>query len=85
MLRSAWLAQELLTTFQDSIGEVALMPQRNESGTFIVRVNGKIIWDRKNSSTSGFPEAKVLKVLVRDEIEPTKSLGHSETKVVEIS
>jgi selenoprotein W-related protein len=26
LLRAAWMAQELLTTFQDELGEVALLP-----------------------------------------------------------
>jgi selenoprotein W-related protein len=63
-----------------SVGEVALIPQRDVSGTFIVRVNGKIIWDRTQESTKGFPEAKTLKQLIRDEISPEKSLGHSDKK-----
>jgi selenoprotein W-related protein len=89
MLRSAWLAQELLTTFESSIGEVALIPAKatGASGTFIVRVEGQTIWDRKNDSTKGFPEAKVLKQLVRDVIDPQMSLGHSDanpSKVIDI-
>eukprot|EP01041_Mallomonas_annulata_P013164 gene13164-27848_t len=80
LLRSAWLAQELLTTFQNDVGEVALIPQNLISGTFIVRINEKVIWDRKNELTKGFPEAKELKNLVRNEIAPNKSLGHSEPK-----
>mmetsp|Transcript_3991 Transcript_3991/g.4075 ORF Transcript_3991/g.4075 Transcript_3991/m.4075 type:complete len:173 (+) Transcript_3991:75-593(+) len=85
MLRSAWLGQELLTTFQDDIGEVALIPQREVAGTFIVRVNNKVIWDRKNEDTKGFPEAKKLKQLVRNEITPQKDLGHSDVKKSVIS
>ena len=27
LLRAAWMAQELLTTFQDDLGEVALRPR----------------------------------------------------------
>jgi len=73
-----WLAQELLTTFQDDIGEVALIPQRNISGTFIIRLDDKVIWDRKNPETVGFPELKDIKNVVRDRIAPQKKLGHSE-------
>jgi selenoprotein W-related protein len=50
LLRSAWLAQELLQTFQESLGEVALIPENNIGGTFIVRLNGNVIWDRKDES-----------------------------------
>ena len=37
MLRSAWMAQELLTTFPAEIGEVALLP--GTGGVFEIRVN----------------------------------------------
>ena len=76
MLRSAYMAQELLTTFEKEIGEVALIPSRGLSGTFTVRINGEVIWDRK--ANGGFPEIKELKQLVRDKIDPNKSLGHSD-------
>ena len=76
MLRSAYMAQELLTTFEKEIGEVALIPSRGLSGTFIARINGEVIWDRKTNG--GFPEIKELKQLVRDKIDPSKSLGHSD-------
>jgi len=39
-----------------------------------VWVNEKRIWSRKEQE--GFPEIKVLKQLVRDEIDPERSLGH---------
>ncbi len=74
LLRAAWLAQELLTTFQDEIGEVALSP--GPSGVFTVRVDDKTIWSRQE--TGRFPEAKELKQLVRDRIAPEKNLGHSD-------
>ena len=75
LLRSAWMAQELLTTFEKEIGEVALIPCKNEPGTFIVRLNGVEIWNRK---ISGFPDIKELKQLVRDGISPDRSLGHTD-------
>ena len=74
MLRAAWLGQELLTTFEHSIGEVALVP--GESGQFQVFANEAIVWDRKTDG--GFPQAKVLKQRVRDVIAPNHDLGHSE-------
>ena len=76
MLRAAWLGQELLSTFEHSIGEVALVP--GESGQFQVFANEKIVWDRKTDG--GFPEAKVLKQKVRDVIDPQRDLGHSDKK-----
>src|ERR1700730_13015479 len=37
LLRSAWMAQELLTTFEPVIGEVALLP--GSGGVFEIRVD----------------------------------------------
>lgn len=74
MLRAAWYAQELLTTFAEEVGEVALVP--GTGGIFEVRCNGVLIWDRK--SMDGFPDIKQLKQLVRDQIAPDKQLGHTD-------
>lgn len=77
LLRAAWLSQELLTTFEDEIGEVALRP--GSGGAFIVRVNGETVWSRKDDG--GFPEAAELKRRVRDRIAPGKDLGHIDRSV----
>ncbi len=74
MLRSAWMAQELLTTFPVEIGEVALVP--GTGGVFEIRVNDELIWSRKEQGR--FPDIKELKQLVRDRIAPERDLGHSE-------
>lgn len=74
LLRAAWLAQELLTTFEKEIGEVALIP--GTGGVFDVRANGDTLWSRKGEGR--FPEAKELKQRVRDCIAPEKDLGHSD-------
>jgi selenoprotein W-related protein len=76
LLRAAWMAQELLQTFGADIGEVALVP--GTGGLFTIHVGDELIWDRKERE--GFPEAKVLKQLVRDHIDPQRDLGHSERK-----
>ncbi len=76
LLRAAWMAQELLQTFGDDLGEVALVP--GTGGIFIIAVDGEVIWDRK--AREGFPEAKVLKQLLRDRIDPQRDLGHSDQK-----
>jgi len=73
-LRAAWLAQELLTTFEHELGEVALQP--GVGGVFEVRVGEELIWSRKQEGR--FPEAKELKQRVRDRIAPERSLGHSD-------
>jgi selenoprotein W-related protein len=75
MLRAAYLAQELLTTFTDDVHGVLLQPSE-VNGTFKVRVDEREIFDRKRAG--GFPETKELKQLVRDIVNPEKDLGHSD-------
>jgi selenoprotein W-related protein len=74
LLRAAWTAQELLTTFELELGEVALVP--GTGGVFSVRLDGEPIWDRK--ARAGFPELRELKQLVRDRIAPERDLGHTD-------
>ena len=75
MLRAAWMAQELLTTFEDDVGGVTLVP--GTGGVFEVRVNGTVVWSRKEEGR--FPDIKELKRRVRDHVAPHKELGHSDT------
>ncbi len=77
LLRAAWMAQELLTTFADELAGVTLSPAEI-SGQFSVRIGNDTIWDRKEDG--GFPDIKVLKQKVRDAVAPGKSLGHSDRK-----
>lgn len=74
MLRAAWTAQELLTTFQDDLGQVALIP--GKGGIFEVRVDSQTIWSYKEDG--GFPQPKELKQRVRDLVAPGRSLGHAD-------
>jgi selenoprotein W-related protein len=76
LLRSTWMAQELLTTFDQEITELTLRP--GTGGVFEVRVNGNQVWSRKEAGR--FPEITELKQLVRDVIAPEKDLGHSDRK-----
>lgn len=76
LLRAAWLAQELLSSFDTEIGELSLQP--GTGGVFSVHANGVQVWERK--ADGGFPEAAELKQRVRDVIAPDKPLGHSERK-----
>lgn len=78
MLRAAYMAQELLTTFTDDIYGITLVPSEI-SGRFEIRINQEVIFDRKKEGR--FPEIKELKQLVRDIVNPEKSLGHSDKKV----
>jgi selenoprotein W-related protein len=76
LLRAAWVAQELLTTFENELGEVALVP--GTGGVFEVKVDGEVVFSREKEGR--FPESKELKQLVRDRIAPDKPLGHSDRK-----
>jgi selenoprotein W-related protein len=74
LMRAAWMAQELLTTFEEDLDEVALIP--GTGGIFEVRMGDQVVWSR--AVEGGFPEIKVLKQRVRDKVAPGKDLGHSD-------
>jgi len=74
MLRSAWMAQELLSTFEEELNELTLIP--GTGGIFEIHVNGKRIWSRKEQQ--GFPDIRELKQRVRNEVSPDRSLGHTD-------
>ena len=85
LLRSVWLSSEILTTFanEPNLWSVELRPQSPplmEGGQFIISasVNGEQItlWDRKTQGT--FPEAKEIKQLIRNLVNPWLDLGHSD-------
>jgi len=75
MLRAAYMAQELLSTFTDDLHGVLLIPSET-GGTYIVKINDIVVFDRKLQGR--FPEVKELKQLVRDVVNPDKNLGHSD-------
>lgn len=74
LMRAAWLAQELLATFEAELAEVALRP--GTGGVFEVRVDGRTTWSRR--ADGGFPEPKELKQRVRDVVAPDRDLGHAD-------
>jgi selenoprotein W-related protein len=74
MLRAAWMAQELLTTFEAELGGVTLRP--GSGGVFEIRCGGQRVWSRE--ADGGFPDIKELKRRVRDLAAPERDLGHSE-------
>lgn len=76
LLRAAWMAQELLTTFETQLGEVALIP--GTGGVFEVRLDQEKIFSRQEHGR--FPESKELKQLVRDRVAPERDLGHSDRR-----
>eukprot|EP01121_Diplochlamys_sp_Union-15-3_P020343 TRINITY_DN7918_c0_g1_i1.p1 TRINITY_DN7918_c0_g1~~TRINITY_DN7918_c0_g1_i1.p1 ORF type:complete len:114 (-),score=25.90 TRINITY_DN7918_c0_g1_i1:49-390(-) len=78
MLRAAWMAQEILTTFYEHISEVSLVPSTKVAGVFEITIEDKSIWERKRDG--GFPAITELKQRVRDVVAPDKHLGHGDTK-----
>jgi selenoprotein W-related protein len=75
ILRANWLAQELLMTFGEKLGELALVP--SSGGVFVVKLDGEDIFSRKGEGR--FPDSKELKQLIRNKIDPEMSLGHSDS------
>jgi len=78
LLRAQWYAAELLSTFEQELGEVALVPAPTEAeaGVFRIEVDGQSLWNRKRDG--GFPEIADLKQHVRDIVAPGRSLGHTD-------
>ena len=76
LLRSTWIAQELLTTFEQEISTLTLKP--GTGGIFEVSANGVLVWSRKDQGR--FPEITELKQLIRDHIAPGRDLGHADRK-----
>ncbi len=80
LLRAGWMAQELLQTFGDTLGEVGLIP--GTGGAFEIRLDGTLLWERKRDG--GFPGPKELKQRVRDVIDPDRDLGHLDRQPTKI-
>ena len=72
LLRAAWMAQELLSTFRDDLGEVALVPA--SGGLFRITLGDALLWERVRDG--GFPDVKTLKQRVSDHLDPARDLGH---------
>lgn len=76
MLRAAWMAQELLSTFDGDIEVLTLRP--GTGGIFEVHVDGALVWSRKEQGR--FPEIAELKQRVRDQVDPGRDLRHVDRK-----
>lgn len=75
LLRSAYMAQELLTTFSEEIESITLKPSET-GGRFHIYINDQLFFDRHEAGA--FPEIKILKQMLRDRIHPDKDLGHAD-------
>ncbi|HKB08681.1 MAG TPA: SelT/SelW/SelH family protein [Candidatus Polarisedimenticolia bacterium] len=76
LLRAAWMAQELLTTFESELGGVTLRP--GTGGVFDVRLGEEVLFSRQ--AQERFPDIKELKQIVRDRVAPGRDLGHSDRR-----
>lgn len=76
LLRSAYMAQEILATFTTEILAVTLKPSEI-SGRYTIFINDEKVFDRKEFG--GFAEIKEIKQMIRNVVAPGKSLGHSDT------
>ena len=76
LLRAAWMAQELLMTFEEELEGVTL--RSGTGGVFVVSVDGTVVWSRKDEGR--FPDIVELKQRVRDRIAPERGLGHVDRK-----
>src|SRR5690348_3520966 len=78
LLRAAWMAQELLSTFEEEVGGVTLVP--GTGGVFRVSVrvsvSDDLVWSRKDEGR--FPDIAELKQRVRDRVAPERDLGHAD-------
>jgi selenoprotein W-related protein len=79
LLRAAWTAQELLSTFEEDVLGITLKP--GTGGVFEIRIGAETIWSRARDG--GFPEIAELKSRVRDKVAPNRSLGHIDRKTHE--
>jgi selenoprotein W-related protein len=70
------MAQELLTTFPEELGEVALVP--GTGGVFEIRLDGETLWSR--AAEGDFPALPELKGRIRDRVAPERSLGHTDRR-----
>jgi selenoprotein W-related protein len=78
LLRAAYMAQEILTTFADEVTAVTLKPSE-VSGRYTIYADDKKVFDRKEYG--GFAEIKEIKQFLRDVVAPGKNLGHTDTPV----
>ena len=76
LLRAAWMAQELMSTFDQELAGVTLT--KGTGGIFEIHLDGELLWSRKERGR--FPEIAELKQAVRDLVSPGRDLGHVDKK-----
>jgi selenoprotein W-related protein len=71
-LRAAWLAQEILSTFEDDVSSVALIP--SDGGVLELRLDGEVV--ASNRDGASMPDVKDVKSAIRNRVAPERRLGH---------
>ena len=74
MIRASWVTQEILNSFVNNIQGITLIP--SGGGIFEIRINDEVVWSLKLNKK--FPEPKEIKQIVRDRVDPKRSLGHGD-------
>jgi selenoprotein W-related protein len=72
MLRAAWVAQELLKTFEGDLAEVALKP--GEGGIFAVSLDATPLFS--NKAEGRFPEMRELRERLAQALGSERQFGH---------
>ena len=75
-MRASWLSQEFINTFKSDISSVNLVPDSN--GKFEIRCSDILIFSRKKEGK--FIDLKLMKQRIRDIVNPSMNLGHSDVK-----
>jgi selenoprotein W-related protein len=70
--RAAWLAQEILASLEEDVGEIALVP--SSGGILEVRVDGQVV--ATNRDGGDLPDAREVKRAIRDLVAPDRKIGH---------
>lgn len=74
LTRAAWMAQEIGKTFENDLGEMALVPAG--AGVFELWLDEECLFSR--AEAGDFPAPKIIKQAIRDRLAPARDLGHSE-------
>ena len=76
LMRASWLSQEFITTFGSDLSSVNLVP--DIEGKFEIKCSNKLVFSRKKEGN--FIDLKIMKQRIRDIVNPSMSLGHSDVK-----
>lgn len=72
LLRASWMAQELLTTLGEELGEVALVP--GGGGILEITLDGEVV--ATNRDGAPMPDPAAVKRAIRDRVAPDRKIGH---------